>query len=47
VKPVVHPPRRVPLNLQPRLKKHLDNLVEQGIIVKRGLGKQLVNCGEA
>jgi hypothetical protein len=35
VQPVVHPPRRVPISLQPKLKKTLDNLVQAGIIVKR------------
>ena len=35
VRPVVHAPRRVPLAVQPKLKQALDNLIQQGIIVKR------------
>jgi hypothetical protein len=34
VPPVVHPPRRVPLSLHPRLKKTLDALEKQNIIAK-------------
>ncbi|KAI8519529.1 hypothetical protein Bbelb_027860 [Branchiostoma belcheri] len=32
VKPVVHPPRRVPLELRGRLKAQLEEMVEEGII---------------
>ena len=31
-KPVIHPPRKIPLALQPKLDKELDEMVEQGII---------------
>ena len=31
-KPVIHPARKVALSLQPKLKKELESLVEQGII---------------
>ena len=34
VKPVVHPPRRVPVALRERLKTSLDDLEKQGIIAK-------------
>ena len=30
--PVIHPPRKIPLALQPKLDKELDEMVEQGII---------------
>jgi hypothetical protein len=33
--PVIHPPRRVPLALQPKLKEALDAMEHNGIIVKR------------
>nr|XP_022921165.1 uncharacterized protein LOC111429474 [Onthophagus taurus] len=32
--PIVKPPRRVPLSIKPKLKKHLDSLVSRGIISK-------------
>lgn len=35
VRPVIHPARRVPIALQPKLKKTLDSLVQSGIIIKR------------
>jgi len=35
VRPVEHPARRVPIVLQPKLKKTLDSLVQSGIIIKR------------
>ena len=31
-KPVIHPPRKIPLTLHPKLDKELDEIVEQGII---------------
>ena len=31
-KPVIHPPRKIPLAIQPKLDKELDEIVEQGII---------------
>ena len=31
VKPVIHPPRRVPVTLKDPLKKELDRMVEEGI----------------
>ena len=34
VQPVVHPPRKVPLQLMPKLKKTLDDMIAAGIIVK-------------
>ena len=34
VPPVVHPPRRVPISLKDDIKKELDEMVENGIIVK-------------
>ena len=33
VNPVVHPPRKRALSLQPKLEKELDEMVKQGIIV--------------
>ena len=30
---VIHPPRNIPLALQPKLDKELDEMVEQGIII--------------
>lgn len=32
--PVIHPPRRVPLSLQPKLKETLDKLEKEGIVSK-------------
>ncbi|GFX79983.1 transposon Ty3-I Gag-Pol polyprotein [Trichonephila clavipes] len=32
--PVIHPPRRVPLALQPKLKSTLDRLEKEGIVSK-------------
>ncbi len=32
VKPVIHPPRRVPVTLKDHLKKELDRMVEEGIL---------------
>ncbi len=32
VKPVIHPPRRVPVTLKDPLKKELDRMVEEGIL---------------
>lgn len=43
VQPVIHPPRRIPLVLQPKLKKTLDQLVKSGIIVKRDEPTDWVN----
>ena len=43
VRPVIHLPRRVPLNLQPRLKQHLDKLVDKGILIKRDEPTDWVN----
>ena len=31
-KPVIHQPRKIPLALEPKLDKELDEMVEQGII---------------
>ena len=31
-KPVIYPPRKIPLALQPKLDKELDEMAEQGII---------------
>ena len=33
VKPVIHPPKKIALSLQPKLEKELDEMVKQGIIV--------------
>lgn len=33
VRPVVHPPRRVPVALRDRLKEELDKVVKEGIII--------------
>ena len=33
VKPVIHPPRKTALFLQPKLERKLDGMVKQGIIV--------------
>ena len=33
VKPVIHPPRKIALSLQPKLERELDEMVKQGIIV--------------
>ena len=33
VKPVIHPPRKMALSLQPKLEKELEEMVKQGIIV--------------
>lgn len=43
VQPVIHPPRRVPLSLQPKLKTKLENLVKSGIIEKRDEPTDWVN----
>ncbi|GFX09398.1 transposon Ty3-I Gag-Pol polyprotein [Trichonephila clavipes] len=40
--PVIHPPRRVPLALQPKLKSTLDRLEKEGIVQK--LISQLIGC---
>ena len=34
VSPVIHPPRRVPLSIQPKLKRQLDNMERLGVISK-------------
>jgi hypothetical protein len=41
--PVIHPPRRVPLALQPKLKEALDAMERNGIIVKRDEPTDWVN----
>ena len=41
--PVIHPPRHVPLTLQPRLKEALDNMERLGVIVKRDEPTDWVN----
>ncbi|GFT06271.1 uncharacterized protein K02A2.6 [Trichonephila clavipes] len=41
--PVIHPPRRVPLALQPKLKSTLDRL-EKGIVSKVNKPTDLVQC---
>ena len=33
VKPVIHPPWKIALSLQPKLERELDDMVKQGIIV--------------
>ena len=33
--PVIHPPRRVALSVQPKLKQLLDTMVEKGVLIKR------------
>ena len=33
VKPVIHPPRKIALSLQPKLERELNEMVKQGIIV--------------
>lgn len=43
VQPVVHPARRVPLAIQPRLKQTLEKLERKGIIVKRDEPTDWVN----
>lgn len=43
IQPVIHPPRRVPLALQPRLKSKLESLVHSGIIEKRDEPTDWVN----
>ena len=43
VKPVVHPPRKIALSLQPKLEKKLDEMVKQGIIVPVDEATDLVN----
>ena len=43
IQPVIHPPRRVPLALQPKLKKKLESLVKSGIIEKRDEPTDWVN----
>ena len=34
VKPVIHPPRRVPVSLKDPLKKELDRMVEEKILAQ-------------
>jgi hypothetical protein len=41
--PVIHPPRRVPLALQPKLKAALDNMERDGVIIKRDEPTDWVN----
>ena len=43
-KPVIHPPRKTPLALQPKLHKEFDEMVEQGIITPGNGPSALVNA---
>jgi len=43
VRPVVQPPHHVPLAIQPKLKRTLDELVSRGVIVKRDEPTEWVN----
>jgi len=43
VMPVVNPPRRVPLSVQPKLKQKLDSLVKTGVLMKRDEPTDWVN----
>ena len=43
VQPVIHPPRRVALAVQPKLKQLLDQMVETGVLIKRDEPTDWVN----
>ena len=43
-KPVFHPPRKIPLALQPKLDKELDEMVKQSIITPVNGPSAWVNC---
>ena len=43
VRPVVQPPRRVSLSVQPKLKQTLDDLIRRGVLVKRDEPTEWVN----
>ncbi|ESN95653.1 hypothetical protein HELRODRAFT_86420, partial [Helobdella robusta] len=43
VQPVIHPPRRVPLALQPKLKQKLDSLLKNEIMEKKDEPTNWVN----
>lgn len=42
-KPTIHPPRKVPLSLMPKLRETLEKLTKQGVVIKLDRGTDWVN----